>query len=1612
MFSQKLTFLFVFMICGTLLNAQTWTKSNALKRSSANNELLPAKYIGFDLDFSTFENDLDRAKSLDVRIELPTPDGALETFIIEEANVFHPDLSAKYPGIKAYKGYSLDVPGSYLRMGYGGKKVHAMILREGGQTTYIDHIKDSNQQYAVYFKGDYGVKDRHQFECLVEEDEREIHGEDEATVRHGDCQLRKYRLALACTAEYANFHGGTVASVLEEYNVAMTRVNGLYERDAGITMELVPNTDELIFFNANTDPYANNNGGTMLNQNQNTCDDIIGSANYDIGHVFSTGGGGIAQLRSPCGSGDKARGVTGLPSPINDPFYIDYVAHEMGHQFGANHTQNNSCQRNGDTAMEPGSASTIMGYAGICAPNVQNNSDDHFHAISLIEISNFITGNGNSCAEIIPTTNSAPEVSVDDASVTIPASTPFFLTANATDVDGDMLTYCWEQMDNEIATMPPQSTNTGGPLFRSNSPISDSRRFFPDRVNGESTWEVLPSVSREMNFICTVRDNNTSVGCTGEVDVEVDVFDTGNPFRVTEPNTAVVWPASDIKEITWDVSGTDQAPINASNVDIFLSLDSGETFDIVLAEDTPNDGSFEVVVPDMPTDQARVVIVGNGVFYDLSDQDFSITAEFSVEISPFSQVACGQDELVYTASLVSATTFDDTVELSVSGLPDGATAILSENSVTTPASVDITISGLTDAVAGQYIATLSAMAESTTIDELFTINIQNNDLQITNTTGPVDGVLDVDPTAVEFTWEAQEGVSLYQFQMSTTPEFITGQIISATATSSTTTRNNLEQGTVYYWRVRARSICSNGAYSVTQAFRTSDDGCQEFISASPEVITELTGIVVESPLEVPQDFDFSNATINVDINHSFIGDLSAQLVTPEGVGYDLFDRPGVPGSQFGCGTDNIQASFNNSAVFTATDFENTCDPSPLAISGLYQPIDLFGNDGLGGQWTLLVTDAVQNDGGQINSWSIEVCEPPVFPEVETVGSKIITVANGGSAPFDNNALTVSGSDPAILYITRLPVEGALMRGGEEVVEGALVSADDLSNGAIAYIHSGNEATMDEFLVDVQIPATGAWLRNETIAVEILENGFQVVANVTQPVSCFEGADGVILATAVDGTEPYEFSLDGNDFQSEATFEELPAGDYVVYVRDSDGVLSESATITLSQPDPILLSAFLDGYSINASAEGGAGEFEYSIDGTNFNSTGIFPDLDNGDYDVIVRDANDCVVSISVNVNIDELMATAEIVNLNCSNVNDGSFTVLPSGGISPYEYSLNDGPYMTENEFTDLAAGNYEISVRDAGGREVEESVTVFSELPITYGYSVVGGSVTIVAEGGVAPYMYSINGVDFQMENVFDLDITQDYTLTIMDDLGCVFDFDLSISSITSISFTTIDICFGATNGSIIIDGITGGVAPYEYSINDSDFQNEAVFSNLIGGVYDITVRDGNGSEYTESGVVINENPEIGLESSSSTDTLFVNATGGAETGFSYSINGEGFNSDGFFTNLPDGDYSITVMDASGCVEIFMISFTDVQDVLADNDIKIYPNPVAENLQVELLDGSNKVRSITLLGIDGKLVLNQKILANNNLQTIDVRSLTNGVYILYVVTEKGSLYQRVSVMK
>ena len=563
------------------------------------------------------------------QITLPYPDGTSHDFSVKRNQTLHPELNVKFPEIMTLDGYALDGTGAFAKWDITPQGLHAMIMIPGKSTVFIDPYLKGNTAYYIVYEKDAFITDK-QKECGVISESKNPPSPS-VKLAFGTCALRTYRLALSATGEYTVFHGGTVALAQAAQATSMNRVNGVYEKDIAITMVIVPNNNLIVYTSTTTDPFTNGATGTMINQNQTTCDGQIGSANYDIGHVFGTNSGGLAGLGVVCTGGQKARGVTGSSAPIGDPFDIDYVAHEMGHQFGGNHTQNNNCNSLAAARREPGSASTIMGYAGICAPNVQNNSDDYFHGYNLGEISVEILSAGHTCEVITALNNAAPTITSAGGNISVPISTPFILTGVATDPDGDVLTYLWEQMDNEATTQPPVATAIGGPNFRSFDPTTNPSRYFPNLAslasNGPYTWEVLPSVARVMDFRLTVRDNHAVGACNAYADVTVTTVAAAGPFVVTYPtNTGITWGSGSTQTVTWSVANTTAAPISCANVKILLSLNGGVTYPIVLSANTPNDGSQAITVPNASTTTARVMVMSiAGTFFDISNNNFNIT---------------------------------------------------------------------------------------------------------------------------------------------------------------------------------------------------------------------------------------------------------------------------------------------------------------------------------------------------------------------------------------------------------------------------------------------------------------------------------------------------------------------------------------------------------------------------------------------------------------------------------------------------------------------------------------------------------------------------------------------------------------------------------------------------------------------------------------------------------------------------------------------------------------------------------------------------------------------------------------------------------------------------
>ena len=573
-------------------------------------------------------------------IALPLPNGSFQDFLIHEAPILADELGRKHPTIKTFSGTGLSDPSSsvYLDITEGG--FHAMIISPGTAIFIDPFFKDNLYVYACYRKQDYRKEEHADFSCGTANAETILPSESMSTIddlRSAGVTLRTYDIAISASGEYTAFHGGSTANALAAITTTLNRVRGIYETELAVSFQLIANNIDIIYTDAATDPYsAPPNYVTNLTEVQNTITSVIGAPNYDIGHLFTTGNGGIATVGCVCDDNNKARGVTGSDLPLGDPYNVDFVAHEIGHQFNARHTFNGtagSCSgnRTAASAYEPGSGSTIMAYTGICgAENVQYNSNAYFHRKSLDEIHLFIVdGNGSTCPGTNATSNNTPSVNADPNAMNnkyIPANTPFELSASGSDPDGDILTYNWEQYDLGTAG-PPAANLATGPLFKSFSGRTSNTRTFPklgnilDGTNGNE-GEFLPTVTRTLTFECTARDNRTIGGGFAHNNITLNVSNAASSFAVASHNTSSV--VQDNITVNWNVGNTTASPVNCANVDILLSIDGGKTFSPLLSN-TPNDGAQLVTLPNSATDIARIKVkCSDNVFFDINNADLRI----------------------------------------------------------------------------------------------------------------------------------------------------------------------------------------------------------------------------------------------------------------------------------------------------------------------------------------------------------------------------------------------------------------------------------------------------------------------------------------------------------------------------------------------------------------------------------------------------------------------------------------------------------------------------------------------------------------------------------------------------------------------------------------------------------------------------------------------------------------------------------------------------------------------------------------------------------------------------------------------------------------------------
>lgn len=692
-------------------------------------------------------------------ISLPNASGQLEQFEVVEASNFEPELQARFPEIRAFSGRGITDKYATLKLSISPQGIQTMVFRTDKENEFIEPYSFDHSVYAVFksqrergkLAWTCSTEDKNTFSDL----NKKVGNSNTPTSNTGE--LKTMRLAQSCNGEYSNFFGAFNASqvglVLAAFNATLTRCNGCYEKDLALHLNLIPQTTDIIYYDPSSDPYTTL--GQWNLQLQIVCTTIIGEANYDIGHMFGASGGGgnagcigcvcvsppVNGSGVPIGNG-KGAGITSPADgiPMGDNFDIDYVAHEVGHQLGGNHTFSHSNEGTGRN-KEVGSGITIMGYAGITSYDPAPHSIDIFHETSIEQIQANLATKSCPITTNISANNATPVVA-PVSNYTIPISTPFALTGSATDANGDPLTYCWEQDDNGAGqtgansvayaakpsgpnwlTLP--ATTTGTRLMPRLSTILAGLQLTPPFPGGDAICniEALSSVSRTLNFRLTVRDNHPfsstppiAVAQTAFTNMTVTVTNTSGPFQVTSPNTAVSWPGGSSQTITWDVNNTTAAPVSCANVKISLSTDGGQTFPTVLAASTPNDGSEILTIPATPSSTARIKIeaVGN-IFFDISNANFNIIASnptFEFVPNAGTSVACGSASAAITLQTTSVLGFVTPINLVATGNPAGTNVTYSVNPVTPGNSTVVTLNNMNILGPGTYNVTITGTAGS------------------------------------------------------------------------------------------------------------------------------------------------------------------------------------------------------------------------------------------------------------------------------------------------------------------------------------------------------------------------------------------------------------------------------------------------------------------------------------------------------------------------------------------------------------------------------------------------------------------------------------------------------------------------------------------------------------------------------------------------------------------------------------------------------------------------------------------------------------------------------------------------------------------------------------
>lgn len=1075
------------------LEAQQWTVLDQNRRSMVGErKVLPKRYtIG-----TVSSQHLDQALTSGT-VDLLLPEGKLLSFEAEERSNFAPGLATMYPNIQTF----------YVRNrveqveGRLDLSIHGMnaVLRDRQGDIYIDVLDESEDSYLIYYtKHDQldpaleEIYQNHEHAFM----ETEMHSfltrkpVNSPFARHkAQVDVHIFDLAVSCTGEYTSKHNGTKEGALAAINTALNRINYVMEKDLAVSLRLIEENEDLIFLDAETDPFTNGKASEMALENSNFLLESLGSAKYDVGHVFGTGCSGVVGLSGGIGTVCQALKGFGASCEIStsDRFYIGVVCHELGHQFGAEHTWNNcptsdDSQFNSATAFEPGSGSTIMSYAGSCADqNVANSSDSYYHGNSIEDIKNFVSqGAGSGCVTIESTNNMAPTVTIPlQSGFYVPIETPFLLTAQGQDPDGDSITYCWEQFDAGISSAAQSDINnpTGeGPIFRSFAPTESPKRYLPalEKVvnNTLDNREVLPTYDRKLTFRATVRDNQSGGGGVNWAEISFRATQQAGPFRMAAL-AADTFASGDFIDIHWDVAGTDLLPVNCQRVHIILSTDGGKTFEDTLVANTANDGTEPILIPNKVAEEAHIMVAAaDNIFFAVSPDHFAIQRSeqqgVAVDLHPRNQSVCLPDDVQLAVSSFPIGGFEGDFWLIGAMVPEGA-SVVGDTIFSTGEIAGISLDFQNVQSSGEHVLTFLFSTElgDTMIREVMinTVSSEFTDLALLAPSG-MSGV----STRPTFTWHGSEQADGYTLEIDKTPAFSDPITIENNLNTAVAPDALLDESTLYYWRIVPYNACGMGAPSSVEAFHTINLSCEAYDSKDvPLSLTQSAVSQVRSEIAVSTGGAVSDVNVtSIQGFHESFGDLKMSIQSPKGSIIDLV--------KFECGFSNrvFDMGFDdesNTPFSCQTNFNEISFVPAVPLS------DLHGED-LEGTWTLVVSDSMVGSGGLIEGFSLELCGSieavdPVIVHSDTLFAAYASTTILGPSVLESDD-DASLPEALVYTLIEVPAYGHLSLGGVGMMIGDMFSQSDINSGLVEYQHIDNDSVPDQFVYTL-IDGTGGWL---------------------------------------------------------------------------------------------------------------------------------------------------------------------------------------------------------------------------------------------------------------------------------------------------------------------------------------------------------------------------------------------------------------------------------------------------------------------------------------------------------------------------------------------------------